>query len=258
MADNNSWQKIFNDYKILQHNFDESPFILKAEMIKRSCQNFEKTSEKEVRILCKQDRRENRPQVFVDNGLFILPKRNKEYYILKGEGYVDIPPIESEIISYKSALDFKLVSSTVGDSEMQHLDFAYASSLVRTFMNDQSLLLTIRGRKYTSPFSFMVGNVEIETNSVQTEVDGGYEGKDQIVLFEAKNSNVSNTVIRQLYYPYRQWKQATNKKVSTLFFEHSPDDVFKIWQFGFSDEYDYNSIYLIKSARYCIIGPNTE
>ncbi len=32
---------------------------------------------------------------------------------------------------------------------MQHLDFAYASSLIRTFMEDDTLVLTIRGRKYT-------------------------------------------------------------------------------------------------------------
>ena len=71
---------------------------------------------------------------------------------------------------------------------MQHLDFAYASSLIRTFMNDDSLVLTIRGRKYTPSFSFKVGKQLIETQSVQTEVDGGYEGRKNVVLIEAKNS----------------------------------------------------------------------
>lgn len=42
----------------------------------------------------------------------------------------------------------------MGDSEMQHLDFAYASSLMRTFLNDESLVLSIRGRKYTLEFCF--------------------------------------------------------------------------------------------------------
>lgn len=32
---------------------------------------------------------------------------------------------------------------------MQHLDFAYASSLIRTFLEDEYLFLTIRGRKYS-------------------------------------------------------------------------------------------------------------
>ena len=51
-----------------------------------------------------------------------------------------------------------LEQAIIGNSEMQHLYFAYASSLIRTFMDDESLVLTIRGRKYTPEFSFKVGN----------------------------------------------------------------------------------------------------
>lgn len=36
MANNESWSKIFADYKILEHNFDESPFELSAKQIKRA------------------------------------------------------------------------------------------------------------------------------------------------------------------------------------------------------------------------------
>ncbi|MBQ2753198.1 MAG: hypothetical protein IJF29_03645 [Firmicutes bacterium] len=210
-------------------------------------------------MLCKQDTRESRPQVFKDNGLFLLPKKNGSYYIVRGEGYIDIPEITTEVENYKSKLDFKLESSMVGDSEMQHLDLAYASSLVRTFMEDDSLLLTIRGRKYTPSFTFNVGEQELCVESVQTEVDAGYEGRDKIVLIEAKNSNVSNTIIRQLYYPYRQWKQQTTKEVYLLFFDREKNsDIYNIWQFMFKNEKDYNSIEMVKSGRYKIVGPNSK
>jgi hypothetical protein len=255
MANNESWAKIFSDYDILSHNFDESPFELSAQNIKTACQNFTKVNQKEVRVLCKQDTRSDRPQVFIDNDLFLLPIKNGNYIIVKGEGYVDIPPITSDIKDYNSKLDFKLDTSEIGNSEMQHLDFAYASSLIRTFMNDESLVLTIRGRKYTPAFSFNVGNQTIETQSVQTEVDAGYEGRDKIVLIEAKNSSTNNTIIRQLFYPYKQWKLHTQMDVFLLFFEKR-GDVFNIWQYFFTDEYDYNSIQLIKSERYRIIGHN--
>ena len=152
-------------------------------------------------------------------------------------------------------MDFELDSSKIGNSEMQHLDFAYASSLIRTFMNDDSLVLTIRGRKYTPPFSFNVGNNSINVESVQTEVDAGYEGRDKIVLIEAKNSKTNNTIIRQLFYPYKQWKHCTKKDIFLLFFEKR-DTTFFIWQYSFSDENDYNSIKLIKSSKYLIKGPN--
>lgn len=253
MANSNSWDKIFRDNKILEHDFSKAPFPISAQQIKTACQDFTETAQKEVRILCKQDTRESRPKIFQENDLFLLPVKNGFYNIIKGEGYVDIPEIKEATTIYSSKLDFDLDSSKIGDSEMQHLDFAYASSLIRTFMGDDSLVLTIRGRKYTPNFEFHVNGQQIKVSSVQTEVDGGYEGKNQIVLIEAKSSRIKNTIIRQLYYPFRQWQDCTKKKVVTLFFEkdHS-NDTYSIWEFEFTDVKDYNSIRLVKSGRFKI------
>jgi hypothetical protein len=248
---NNPWQVIFDAYHIQEHNFDDAPFAISAEQIKRATKHFTKTNEREVRILCKQDSRGDRPEVFIKNDLFLLPVKNGEYVIVKGEGYIDIPEITSVIEVYTSKLDFHLDSSTIGNSEMQHLDFAYASSLIRTFLEDDSLVLTIRGRKYTPKFSFQVGKQTINVESVQTEVDAGYEGRDQIVLIEAKNSHTSNTIIRQLFYPFKQWQQHTQKAVKTLFFEKRANN-YSLWQFEFRNPSDYNSIILAKSQRYKI------
>ncbi len=254
MADSKSWKKIFDDFKILEHDFNQSPFPLSAKQIKMACQNFRETSEKEVRILCKQDSRESRPNVFIENNLFLLPVKNGYYNIIKGEGYIDIPKIKEEIINYSSSLDFQLDTAKIGNSEMQHLDFAYAVSLIRTFMCDSSLVLTIRGRKYTPEFEFYVGKQLIKVNSVQTEVDAGYEGKNQIVLIEAKNNGADNVIIRQLYYPYRQWQKHTNKKVVTLFFnKNNGEDIYSIWQLEFKDPKNYNSIQLVKSCKFKIM-----
>lgn len=253
MANSKSWKKIFDDYKIHEHDFDKSPFSLSATQIKRACQRFKETSEKEVRILCKQDSREDRPEVFVKDNLFLLPVKNGYYSIIKGEGYIDIPEIKKEIVVYSSKLDFQLDTTKIGDSEMQHLDYAYAASLIRTFMDDASLVLTIRGRKYTPAFEFHVGKQLIKVLGVQTEVDAGYEGKNQIVLIEAKNFSATNVIIRQLYYPFRQWQEHTKKKVITLFFDKARgEDVYSIWQFEFEDPKNYNSIKLVKSGKFRI------
>jgi hypothetical protein len=246
-----SWKKIFQDYNIYDHDFDDKPFYITAKQIKTACQDFTETGQKEVRILCKQDSREDRPKVFIDKGLFLLPVKNGKYVIVKGEGYVDIPLIPRTKKIYKSQLDFELDTSIIGNSEMQHLDFAYASSLIRTFMKDNTLVLTIRGRKYTPKFSFKVGKYDIEARSVQTEVDAGYEGKNQVVLVEAKSSKATNTIIRQLYYPFRQWQTHTSKKVVTLFFEKI-NSTYSIWHFRFNDVENYNSIELVKSGKFQI------
>ncbi|OIO30848.1 hypothetical protein AUJ77_01735 [Candidatus Nomurabacteria bacterium CG1_02_43_90] len=252
MANNNSWKKIFEDYKITKHDFSKSPFYISAKDIKKSVQDFKNTAEKEVRILCKMDTRESVPDVMKENGLILLPVKNGYYVILKGEGYLDIPDIKGDAEIYNTKLDFDLDTAKIGNSEMQHLDFAYASSLIRTFMEDPTLVLTIRGRKYTPEFSYKIGNQTIETQGVQTEVDAGYEGRDKIVLIEAKNSSTKNTIIRQLYYPYRQWSEHTNKKVFLLFFEKRVDE-YLIWQYEFKKKDSYDSIKLVKSKKYKIV-----
>ncbi|MDR2080450.1 MAG: hypothetical protein LBP54_00980 [Campylobacteraceae bacterium] len=252
MKNSESWEKIFNTYNILNHDFTVKPLKITAVQIKKATNHFNKTSEKEVRILCKQDSRDERPKIFIDNDLFLLPIKNGEYIILKGDGYIDIPPINNKEEIYVSKLDFELRSSKIGNSEMQYLDFAYASSLIRTFVEEDTLVLTIRGRKYTPEFSFNFKHYkDIHVQSVQTEVDAGFEGKEQIVLIEAKNSATKNTIIRQLYYPFRQWKIHTQKEVKTLFFEKRNEEYF-MWEFGFADEFNYESIFLKKAKKFVI------
>lgn len=251
-----SWEKIYNDLRIKNHDFNKSPFTINANQIKVCVKDFDKTSEKEVRVLCKQDSREERPDIFIENNLFILPIKNGEYIICKGDGYIDIPEINTQAIEYTSKIDFELKSVKIGNSEMQHLDFAYASSLIRSFLQDYSLVLSIRGRKYTPQFNF---NTDLYKNinvvSVQTEVDAGFEGRNKIVLVEAKNSHTKNVIIRQLYYPMRQWGIHTQKEVITLFFEKRGNE-FLIWEFGFNDILNYNSIFLKNSAKFKIKSKN--
>lgn len=251
MANSKAWAKILKDYDVLKHDFSKSSFPITAQQIKQSVRSFKTTGEREVRILCKQDTREQRPEIFKNNDLFLLPTKNGHYAILKGDGYLDIPEIKEEIKKYSSKLEFKLESAEVGNSEMQHLDYAYAVSLIRTFCDDPSLVLTIRGRKYTPEFSFNFHKQGVRVASVQTEVDAGFEGKNQIVLVEAKNSTTSNTIIRQLYYPYRQWTEMTSKNVRTLFFEKR-GSVYNLWEFEFTNPNQYESIRLLKTASYVV------
>ncbi|MFN7248135.1 MAG: type II restriction enzyme [Microcystis sp.] len=247
------WQAVFDRYNLHDHDFCNHPYFIKGEQIKAATKHFETTGEREVRILCKQDTRESRPEVFKKLGLFILPVKNGEYVILKGEGYVDIPIIETPIQNYRTLLDFQLETSLIGDSEMQHLDFAYASSLIRHFIKDNSLVLTIRGRKYTPEFTLKINDHVLKIKGVQTEVDAGYEGKNQIVLIEAKNLSIDNVIIRQLYYPSRQWQLHTKKKIVTLFFAKK-SNIYYLWKFEFENPDNYNSIKLVDSARFAIIS----
>ena len=46
MASNESWEKIFEDYDIISHDFDKEPFHLSSSQIKKSCQDFKKVAQK--------------------------------------------------------------------------------------------------------------------------------------------------------------------------------------------------------------------
>jgi len=243
------WMTIFDTYDIHSHDFNQKPFYISAKQIKIACQDFKKTAEKEVRILCYQAQKKDKPQVFVERNLFLLPVKNGHYAILKGEGYTDIPEINSEPILFDAKVDFPLESALVGDSEMQHLDFAHATGMIENFTQVGKLYLTIRGRKYTPEFTFKVGETKVEQKSVQTEVDAGFEGENHIILIEGKNVKMKDVIIRQLYYPYRKWSKDTTKKVLPLFFEKR-DFQYMFWMYEFTNEEDYNSIKLVKSARY--------
>ena len=99
------------------------------------------------------------------------------------------------------------------------------------------------------------GSDAIDQKSVQTEVDAGYEGKNHVVLIEAKNTGVNDIIIRQMYYPFRKWSEDVSvkygKKVITVFFEKRGFE-YLFWMYEFTDETNYNSIKLIKSNRYFI------
>ena len=246
------WATIFNEYGIHEHDFDIAPFHLSAQQIKDATKHFPKTGQREVRILCSQTERKDQPRVFSDNGLFLLPVKNGHYVIVKGEGYTEVSEINTSPIKFEPVHGFELESTKVGDSEMQHLDHAYASGILEDFVNKGRLYLTIRGRKFTPEFSFNVEGLKITQKSVQTEVDAGYEGEKVLVLVEGKNTDVKDTIIRQLYYPYRKWSKQTSKQVIPMFFEKKGED-YMFWMFEFTDQENYNSIRLVKSEKYRIL-----
>lgn len=53
----------------------------------------------------------------------------------------------------------------------------------------------------------------------------------------------------------RQWSIHTQKEVITLFFEKRENE-FLIWEFGFNDILNYNSIFLKNSAKFQIKSKN--
>ena len=252
MKGNEIWEVIVNKTGLSKHNFSTGPFyVTHAEIQKIVSTINAKNNRKEIRILGYQATREQRPQYFIENNLFLLPASNKAWVVVKGEGYIDIPEINTAPVQVKSKLDFEIESFNVGISEMQYLDFAFVHGITQQFLEDESIELTVRGRKRTPHFNYFVKGVEVKCEGVQTEVDAGYEGKDSLTLVEAKSSKIKNEIIRQLYFPYRKWLMDINKPVRNVFFQFEEDTkTLSFWEYGFEDYLKYDSIYLIKSEKY--------
>ncbi|MCY3936450.1 MAG: hypothetical protein OXG09_10760 [Chloroflexi bacterium] len=239
------WELIDKCLKIRQHDFQKEPLFITSQQVKYYTRGLE------PRILAYQIARESRPLLFQELGLFLLPVSNRKYAILRGEGYQDLPEISGEPEVYYPSLNFPLESAKFEMQEMQFLDFAYATSLLRSYMNDDSLLLTIRGRKHLTRIKFKAGGHNITAESAITEVDAGYEGRNQIVLLEAKADKFQNFNVRQLYYPYRLWHDVTNKNVHLFFFSTS-EGVYSFWKIKFEDPCNFHSIKIEKKAKFRI------
>jgi hypothetical protein len=137
---------------------------------------------------------------------------------------------------------------------MQYLDYAHNLGVVADFANCGPLYLTIRGREYTVPFNFQIADRQISVNSVQIEVDAGYEGERDIVLVEAKIGIAAHLNVRQLYYPYRHFSTLFPRKhVRCLFFQHDLQSAAYIFhEFGFRDPLRFDSIQHLRCRSYMI------
>ena len=249
------WSQIVNETELTHHNFSNGPFYVPHKQIKQIVSKIDApNNRKEIRILGYQATRESRPEYFEDNNLFLLPASNSEWVVVEGEGYIDIPDINSEPELISSKLDFEIESFDVGISEMQYLDFAFVHGITQKFLEDESIELTVRGRKRTPHFNYFVNNVEVKCEGVQTEVDAGYEGKASLVLVEAKSSKIKNEIIRQLYFPYRKWLIDIKKPIRNVFFQFDENSkTLSYWEYGFEDYLKYDSIFLINSKSYQLV-----
>jgi hypothetical protein len=105
-------------------------------------------------------------------------------------------------------------------------------------------------------FDFTVRNMrggvtEINVKGAQIEVDAGFEGRNSLLLLEAKRHLSLDFNVRQLLYPYLTFAGRVKKIVRPVFITLA-NDVFDLSEFKFDDPKDFSSIQLVASARYML------
>jgi hypothetical protein len=212
-------------------------------------------SGREPRLMMKFDHSAQLPTALKKHGKFILPLKNGLYAILRGTGYHKPEPCPS-VRDFPRQTSFHLGTSEAGQSEMQHLDLAFNTGMLSDFLSEPILYPTIRGRKRSPSFSFLVGDRELQVESVQVEIDGGYEGKDCVAVVEAKIGECEDFHLRQLYYPFRFWQQRSSKRVRPVFFTFDPaSGVYRLREYAFEPSERYQPPRLVKAAAYRLVDP---
>ncbi len=252
-----AWDILFEKYEILKKIERDGKYIISADQIREF---------REPRLMAKFDHKINLPEIFSKNNLSILPISRKEYIISHIKTYHRFEKIEKKIIQIDLPSYIQSISPQKISSESIALNYAFISGIIRDFLEDTELYLTVSGRMGSGIFSFEISstieskeNIDIQVNNSQIEIDAAYEGLEYLSLFEAKCDISDDFLIRQLYYPYRLWKDRITKKIKLIFLIYS-NSIFSLYKYGFDEPANYNSLKLIKHKHYSIedteIGTN--
>lgn len=177
--------------------------------------------------MTKFDHRSQLPHLFSENNLSILPTSRGTYEISTFETFCTFKKEEIDITfidfpTFLESMDYKDITS-----EATSINCIFVSKILHDFTGEDNLFPTISGRMSSSLFDFKINSsedqkqFEVKVNNSQIEIDGGYEGNDSLILIEAKNYISDDFLIRQLYYPYRLWKEKVNKQIRPIFLTYS-------------------------------------
>ena len=247
-----AWEKLFEKYSILDAIHERGHFIITSKQINEF---------RESRLMTKFDHKSNLPELFKDNNISILPLTRGSYVIATFEAYQeieylkDLKPIPVTKREDLESLDYNNIYS-----ESAALNCAYASGIIQDVLGEDCVL-TVNGRMSSKDFTFSIKEKslingkkrEVKVKNSQCEVDGGFESESKLALIEVKNTKCEDFLIRQIYYPYRLWKDKVSKKVIPIFMTYS-NDVFSFFIYEFDDSKNYNSLKLVEQKDY-IIAP---
>lgn len=241
-----AWEKLFTEHDILAKVSASGCFEITSEQINKY---------RESRLMTKFDHVSNLPKLFSDNDLSILPITRGSYVIGQFSAYEKVeynPDVKNIIIPFPShleSIDYSNISS-----ESTALNCAYVTGIIKDLAGED-VLPTVSGRMSTNLFDFTIEGktnpFNISVRNSQCEVDGGYEGNNVLLLFEAKKEQVRDFLIRQLYYPYRLWENKISKQVVPIFLTHS-NDTYSFFIYNFEDPQNYNSLRLQEQRNYII------
>lgn len=244
------WEDLFNKYDIEYRINKEGLFYITADQIKEF---------KEPRLMTKFDTAESLPRIF-RNKISILPVTRGKYVLGNFSLYEELPEINHTIKHMTNVIipDFyQTIDLNNITSEANAINVMGLTGILDDFLNEDNMIQTVSGRMSSGSFDFKVyGKEKIKYNTLsvqnsQIEIDGGFENRNVFALIEGKNVVHSNFLVRQLYYPYRLWKNKISKPIRNIFMIYS-NNIFRLLEYEFYELDNYNSARLIQERNYSL------
>ena len=208
-----AWEKLFKEHDIVEKVHKNGEFRISSYQINKL---------KEARLMAKFDQTAQLPAVFRENGLSILPITRGEYLIgnFKTHENIEYANVKPKFVEIP---DLQTINHQNLYSESSALLFAFNSGIIQDIMETSKINYTVNGRMSSGEFDFYIFNPKclenkqhIHVQNAQVEIDAGYESPDAFCICEAKNVYVQELMIRQLFYPYRLWKNKIEKTKTEL------------------------------------------
>ena len=214
-----AWEILFERYKIIKEIEKNGIFYISANQIKK---------EREPRLMAKFDHTTNLPPIFAQNKLSILPITRGDYAIAHFDAYHEFESDNDNEINQVSMPSYiQSIDSNNITSETIALNCATATGIIADFTEDFDIIPTVSGRMKSGNFNFNIKDVitnkslNVGVQNSQIEIDAAYEGVNYLSLIEAKIDISDDFLIRQLYFPYRTWKDKIAKPIKPIFLVYS-------------------------------------
>lgn len=241
-----AWVSLFEKHDILNQLEANQLFNITSSAINQF---------RESRLMTKFDNTKQLPDIFSINKIGILPTSRGSYVLGRFDIFHKFENIGDDLQHHRfsntyESLDFNNISS-----ESMAISCAYISKILEDFIGEE-LVPTVSGRMGTSSFQFnldTLGDNKISVDKAQIEIDGGFESENSFVLVEAKNYISDDFIVRQLYYPYRKWKETLHKNVRNVYLTYF-NGIFELREYAFLNLEGYNSINLLNSKKYTIFN----
>lgn len=246
---NDAWKELFNKYDIEKEVNDNGFYNITAEQIKEF---------KEPRLMAKWDSSESLPSILKSKKINILPTSRSSYILSDFKLYEDLPKYVEDVTKMQKVEIRDLESINIENitSEANAINVLMLSPILEDFLRDGENFATFNGRMGTGEFNFSVDRnskkpLYIDVKNAQCEIDAGLENDNSVVIIEAKNVIHPDFHVRQLYYPYRLWKNRVKKPIRLVFSIYS-NQIFRLLEYKFNDLDNYSSIELVQEKNYTL------